>query len=56
MKEFMTLQEFKEYFGIKDNKTVQSWEENGLKAIYMSNKRKYFYCEDIREFMLKMKK
>lgn len=35
MKEFMTLQEFKEYFGIKDNKTVQSWEENGLKAIYI---------------------
>lgn len=56
MKEFMTLQEFKQYFGIKDDKTVRSWEENGLKAIYISNKRKYFHNEDVRAYMLKMKK
>lgn len=52
LKEFLTLQELKAYFGIEDDKTIRSWEQRGLKAIYLSQKQKYFYREDVRNFFL----
>lgn len=52
MKEFMTLAEIMEYFDISKD-TVMNWQQQGLKAIHTSQKLKFFYCEDIRKFLLK---
>lgn len=50
MKEFMTLDEFKEYFDIKDNKTVREWEQQGLVAIYITKKLNTFILKILENF------
>ena len=51
LKEYMTLNDMKEYFDFKDGKTFEKWERQGLKTIKLTRRTKFYKADDIREFL-----
>lgn len=51
LKEYMTLNDMREYFQFKDPKTFGEWEKRGLKVIKLTEKSKLYKADDIREFL-----
>ncbi len=51
LKDYMTLQDMKDYFQFKDNKTFSEWEQKGLRIVKLTGKSKLYKKEDIIEFL-----
>lgn len=51
LKDYMTLNDMKEYFQFKDCKTFSDREKRGLKAVILTGKSKLYKKEDIVEFL-----
>ena len=51
LKDYMTLDDMKNYFQINTNDTIREWEKGGLKVCYLNRLSKYYKKEDIIEFL-----
>lgn len=51
LKEYMTPNDMMEYFGFKSTKTFDNWEKDGLKAVVVTGRTKFYKAEDIREYL-----
>ena len=51
LKDYMTLQDMKDYFQFKSAKTFIEWEQKGLKAVILTEKSKLYKKEDIIAFL-----
>lgn len=51
LKDYMTLDDMKNYFQVKADSTIGGWEKDGLKVCYFNRQTKYYKKEDIQEFM-----
>lgn len=51
LKEYMTPEDMMDYFGFKCKKTFDKWEQEGLKAVRLSERAKFYRAEDIRKFL-----
>lgn len=51
LKEYMTPEDMLNYFGFKSKKTFDNWELEGLRAIRLSGRTKFYRAEDIRKFL-----
>lgn len=51
LKEYMTPDDMKNYFGFKSAKTFDNWEKDGLKAVVVTGRTKFYKAEDIREYL-----
>lgn len=55
LKEIMTVQELKDYFGIVDTATIRKMEAMGLEDCYLSEQTRFYLREDIINFMKSIK-
>lgn len=53
LKEYMTPDDMLDYFGFKSTKTFGKWEQEGLRAIRLSERTKFYRADDIRNFLNK---
>lgn len=51
LKEYMTPNDMMDYFGFKCAKTFDNWEKDGLKAVVVTGKTKFYKAEDIRDYL-----
>ena len=50
MEKLLTMKEVKEYFNVKDNRTIKKFIKQGLKVIPISEKDYRFRRKDVEEF------